>query len=232
MDAPEQVYQLKVRLLGISPMIWRRVLVPVSVTLRELHGVLQVAMGWEGIHLFLFDIYAVRYGSFDLHIANPDVSLLEFRFRGNARFSYIYDMGDHWEHEIRVEAIDPPSRKFHPVCTGGSGACPPEDCGGPDGYLERRDEAAGYDAWRDMGVMADFLGDVVAADAPDRMVCDFMSDEVEAAMARITARRPFLEGRFSRGAVNRRLRAGDHRRLMHQQMWQGCSKGIGFGQTP
>lgn len=172
MDAPEQVYQLKVRLLGISPMIWRRVLVPVSVTLRELHGVLQVVMGWEGIHLFLFDIYAVRYGSFDLHIANPDVSLLEFGLRGNARFSYIYDMGDHWEHEIRVEAIDPRSRKFHPVCTGGSGACPPEDCGGPDGYLERRDEAAGYDAWRDMGVMADFLGDVVAADAPDRMVCD------------------------------------------------------------
>ena len=119
MDAPEQVYQLKVRLLGISPMIWRRVLVPVSVTLRELHGVLQVVMGWEGIHLFLFDIYAVRYDSFDLHIANPDVSLLEFGLRGNARFSYIYDMVNYWEHEIRVEAIDPPSRKFHPVCTGG-----------------------------------------------------------------------------------------------------------------
>ncbi|MEM6306365.1 MAG: hypothetical protein AAF701_00075 [Pseudomonadota bacterium] len=28
-------------------MIWRRVLVPASSTLRELHGVLQVAMGWE-----------------------------------------------------------------------------------------------------------------------------------------------------------------------------------------
>ena len=49
--------QLKVRLLGISPMIWRRVLVPVSISLHELHGVLQVAMGWEGVHLFAFDIY-------------------------------------------------------------------------------------------------------------------------------------------------------------------------------
>jgi hypothetical protein len=30
-------------------MIWRRVLVPTTFTLRELHGVIQVAMGWEGV---------------------------------------------------------------------------------------------------------------------------------------------------------------------------------------
>ena len=46
--------QIKVWLLGISPMVWRRVLVPSACTLRELHGVLQVAMGWEGIHLYQF----------------------------------------------------------------------------------------------------------------------------------------------------------------------------------
>jgi hypothetical protein len=33
---------------------WRRVLVPASFTLRELHGVVQVTMGWEGIHLYVF----------------------------------------------------------------------------------------------------------------------------------------------------------------------------------
>jgi hypothetical protein len=32
----------------------------------ELHGVLQLTMGWEGIHLFQFDIRAVQYGSFEL----------------------------------------------------------------------------------------------------------------------------------------------------------------------
>ena len=50
------IVQLKVRLLGISPMIWRRVLVPISVSLRELHGILQVSMGWKGFHLYYFDI--------------------------------------------------------------------------------------------------------------------------------------------------------------------------------
>ena len=44
-----EVLQLKIRLLGVSPMVWRRVLVPESMSLHELHGVVQLAMGWEGI---------------------------------------------------------------------------------------------------------------------------------------------------------------------------------------
>jgi hypothetical protein len=42
--APE-ILQFKVWLLGIGPMIWRRIQVPASLTLRELHGVFQVAIG-------------------------------------------------------------------------------------------------------------------------------------------------------------------------------------------
>ena len=96
MDAPGDVIQLKVRLLGISPMLWRRVLVPKTMTLRELHGVLQVAMGWEGIHLYAFDIHAVQYGSFELMMGSPRVPLTDFAFRVNDKLSYTYDMGDNW----------------------------------------------------------------------------------------------------------------------------------------
>ncbi len=63
LEESTSIVHLKVRLLGISPMIWRRVLVPASVSLRELHGILQASMGWEGIHLYYFDIHAVHYGS-------------------------------------------------------------------------------------------------------------------------------------------------------------------------
>jgi DNA-binding transcriptional LysR family regulator len=45
----DAILQVKIWLAGVSPMIWRRVLVPTTFTLRELHGVIQVAMGWEGI---------------------------------------------------------------------------------------------------------------------------------------------------------------------------------------
>ena len=44
--------QIKVWLLGINPMVWRRVLVLDTCTLREPHGMIQVAMGCEGIHLY------------------------------------------------------------------------------------------------------------------------------------------------------------------------------------
>ncbi len=90
MDAPDEIYQLKIRLLGISPMIWRRVLVPASTTLRELHGILQVAMGWEGIHLFVVDIHAVRYGSFELQ-HNRRLSLIDLK----AEVGIVIDTGRH-----------------------------------------------------------------------------------------------------------------------------------------
>ncbi|WP_246660654.1 plasmid pRiA4b ORF-3 family protein [Nitratireductor sp. XY-223] len=218
MNEAHEIVQLKVRLLGISPMIWRRVKVPADMTLRELHGVCQVAMGWESLHLYAFDIRGSQYGSFELCMGDPRTPLSRFGFSENDKFEYIYDMSDRWEHEIRVErfGIAKPNTTY-PVCMGGASTCPPEECGGPRGYLERRDEAEGYEAYMDMDVMAGFLEDVAAADAPDRPVSDFMSEEVEDAMERIAARKPFMEGKFSKGAVNKRFRAGDHRDLMHQQ---------------
>jgi Plasmid pRiA4b ORF-3-like protein len=55
-----EIVQIKVWLLGISPMVWRRVLVPSICTLHELHGVIQVAMGLESIHLYQFCLRATR----------------------------------------------------------------------------------------------------------------------------------------------------------------------------
>jgi len=52
-----------------------------------------------------------------------------------ARFMYVYDFGDNWEHSIVVEDVLPiePGVKL-PACTGGKRACPPEDSGGATGY--------------------------------------------------------------------------------------------------
>jgi hypothetical protein len=85
-----EVLRIKVWLVGISPMIWRRVLVPAAFSLRELHGVIQVAMGWEGIHLYGFHLRAARYGSWEVSASSPDVMLTALRFRKGARFVYEY----------------------------------------------------------------------------------------------------------------------------------------------
>ena len=86
------VVQITVWLLGISPMVWRRVLVPNACTLRELHGVIQVAMGWEGIHLCQFCLRSRRYGSWEASASSPDVTLAALRLRKGAQFTYEYDL--------------------------------------------------------------------------------------------------------------------------------------------
>lgn len=49
---------------------------------------------------------------------------------------YVYDFGDSWEHEIRLEKILPREKRKYPACIAGKRACPPEDCGGIWGYEE------------------------------------------------------------------------------------------------
>ena len=43
-------------------MAWWRVLVPGTCTLRELYNLIQVAMGWEGIHLYQSSLLSQCYG--------------------------------------------------------------------------------------------------------------------------------------------------------------------------
>ena len=77
---------------GVSPMVWRRVPMPMTFTLRELHGAIQVAMGWKGIHLCHFHLHAARYGFRVMAASSPDVTLAALRFRKGARFIYEYDL--------------------------------------------------------------------------------------------------------------------------------------------
>ena len=98
--------QFKVWLLGLSPMVWRRVHVPADFTLRQLHGVIQVAMGWEGAHLFQFHLRAVRYGSSEVSARSPEATLESLRFRRGARFVYEYDLNVPWRHEISSAFVE------------------------------------------------------------------------------------------------------------------------------
>jgi Plasmid pRiA4b ORF-3-like protein len=66
--------------------------VPTTFTLRELHGVIQVAMGWEGIHLYEFHVRAKRYGSWELSASSRDITLAALRLLKGARFIYEYDL--------------------------------------------------------------------------------------------------------------------------------------------
>jgi hypothetical protein len=138
--APQEIYQIKVTLLGTSPPIWRRLLVPAGMTLDQLHHVLQAAMGWEDCHMHEFSKGGRRFGQpgpGDGLMWAEDVEdegtvpLYTVLGRVGAKMRYTYDFGDDWEHGIVLEkrlAVDP--NMSYPVCTDGQRACPPEDCGG------------------------------------------------------------------------------------------------------
>jgi hypothetical protein len=115
--ATDDIVQVKVWLLGVSPMVWRRVLVPPSFTLRELHGVIQVAMGWEAIHLYQFSLRAVRYGSSELTSSSPDTTLTALRLRKGNRFLYEYDLNIPWRHGVRIEdKVSWQTNMTYPAC--------------------------------------------------------------------------------------------------------------------
>ena len=119
--------------------MWRRVLVPAEIGLGELHLVLNEAMGWTNSHLHQFVVGKRKFGDpdFDQDGDFEDertVRLGELAGVGD-RFSYEYDFGDDWTHDVVVEKEVPFDPRFtYPVCIGGARACPPEDCGGPPGY--------------------------------------------------------------------------------------------------
>lgn len=129
----EGICQLKIALRYVRPVCWRRILVPASDTLGDLHDVIQVAFAWDGDHLHAFTIGRRQYGdtSFDLEFDADefDVTLATAFARARKPISYVYDFGDDWEHEIELErVVEPDPAATYPVCVDGRGASPVEDC--------------------------------------------------------------------------------------------------------
>lgn len=137
-------YQLKAIVQHARPSIWRRIAVPGSLTLWELHLVLQVVFAWEEMHLHEFEIQKERYSDPANEEAGMRKSRDEHRFRIDRvvprkigfRFNYTYDFGDDWQVALLVEKILPPEENSQPTCLAGSRAGPLEDSGGPFGYME------------------------------------------------------------------------------------------------
>jgi hypothetical protein len=138
-STPEpKVYQIKVTLQHIEPPIWRRIEVPRNVTLRDLHEILQIIMGWKDKHKHTFTIKDTAYGpaKSGSAIVNERQTTLNSVLRKGAKFTYEYDPGASWQHMLVVEQVlDKELEVQYPRCIAGERAGPPEDVGGPIGYM-------------------------------------------------------------------------------------------------
>ena len=93
-----QIYQFRICLKGISPMILRRILIKSNKTLADLHYVIQIVMGWTDYHLNEFIIHGKRYTIPNCGgMPSPNgkygtkIKLSDMKFRLNKKFLYNYD---------------------------------------------------------------------------------------------------------------------------------------------
>ena len=188
-----EVLQLRVVLRDISPLIWRRLLLRGDTSIARLHQILQIAFGWQDMHLHRFDIRGREYGvhrdggpffGTDAH----EALIGQLKLRRLERFTYEYDFGDRWVHDLRIEAILPVDpKRVYPVCNAGRRAAPPEDCGGPATFMATRFDYALIGESRSRHELEDLV------DGVDDEEWDIL--------------RHYHPDRFDRRTVNRRLAA-------------------------
>jgi hypothetical protein len=116
-DSPEpNIYQLRVVLLGISPIIWRRLLVRGDSTIADLHDILQISFGWSDNHLHRFLIHGKQYGvaylgGITLRNDPRRIKLSDLGLRVKEKFLYEYDFNDQRTLFGKIELGSP--RLFH-----------------------------------------------------------------------------------------------------------------------
>lgn len=141
-----RVYQFRIALKDIKPVVWRRIQVPETYTFWDLHVAIQDVMGWFDCHLHQFEMLEPMTKT-KVDIGLPDEEdeyeilpgwkqrILDYFSPENNTAHYIYDFGDNWTHTILLEKILPREKGItYPLCVEGQRSCPPEDCGGVWGY--------------------------------------------------------------------------------------------------
>lgn len=138
--APAKLLHLKITLRHLQPPVWRRLLVSDRASFNKLHSLIQETMGWDNSHMHAFYVGGVEYAGYEtaqecgVH-CDENFYLHQLVKRRGQRFTYEYDFGDRWMHDILVENTQPSPDAAPPArCLAGARACPPDDVGGPDGY--------------------------------------------------------------------------------------------------
>ena len=185
------IFQIRITLQDIEPPIWRRVQVPADFPLRRLHDVIQAVMNWQDYHLHQFEVGDRLYGQPEIagddHYGPPlhsdrDTRLSALLERGIKRFTYTYDFGDDWRHDIEIErTLQAKPRIEYPILVTGERRGPPEDCGGPFGFMEFLD-AMSDPGHPDHEDHLDWYGEPFDAE-------DMELDKVEAMLGRIRGQR-------------------------------------------
>lgn len=148
-----KAYKLTLVFENIEPPVWRSVILPAGATFNRLHETIQHVTNFqsemEPYHYFAMEID-------DLFITNNDAILEEYKgkkfldklvkqsnrikiddyLERHEQLIYNYDFGDDWKIRVELDEIVEDYYFGYPTLLGGQGMAPPEDVGGPYGYME------------------------------------------------------------------------------------------------
>ncbi len=107
-DMSSDIATVRIELVDTDPLIWRQVEVPTAMTLKALHDVIQVVMGWSNSHLWEFTIGKRRYAPRMANVGWDDTPAIDARKTllrdilkpGSTVIDYLYDFGDSWERRL------------------------------------------------------------------------------------------------------------------------------------
>jgi hypothetical protein len=205
------IYQLRVVLCGVNPLMWRRLLVASDTSIAELHEILQSAFDWSGEHLHRFLVHGAASGIPCLGgiVFREDaqrVPLSRFRLHCGESLRYEYDFTADWQLDIRLERALPFDPKCAlPSCIGGRRAAPPEDCAGARAYLKRLALHRSHPPFDELNIMTEALRRLLDSDGDRHAMGDL--DELREAVDRLKGDQSFQPDKFDRRELNRRLRA-------------------------
>ena len=139
-----EIYQVDISLLNIEPVIWRLIEVPSNITLADFHTLIQKVMGWSGKYKHRF-VKEMTFYSPTAELLDEEYSCREYgkmQLREllevmKDKIIYNYDFKDNWAHEVVLEKRLPiEDGVLYPRVIDGEGNCPPERCGGVEGFYE------------------------------------------------------------------------------------------------
>jgi hypothetical protein len=120
--------------VSLGAKIWRRIAIPAALTLDALSDAILRAFDFDDDHLYRFS-YRDRFGK-TIHISHAaieeppstgEVAVGEIPLRPGASMEYLFDFGDQWCFDVKLERIDPSDARIRkPKLLEEHGKAPPQ----------------------------------------------------------------------------------------------------------
>lgn len=146
-----KAYILKITFEDISPLVWRRVILPADVTVNRIHETIQRVTNFQSAgdpyHSFAVEteedyitnneFISEEYKGktyFGKAVKQPTRMKIDSYLQKHGEFIYNYDFGDGWKIRVSLEETVEDYYFGYPTLLDGEGMAPPEDVGGPPGF--------------------------------------------------------------------------------------------------